>query len=88
MPRVQMRVDLLLLGVVLLHLFLCPYTKVEESFNLQATHDLLVYGPFHLDKYDHFEFPGVVPRTFLGPLLLALPAWPFHALLEALGAPR
>ena len=55
-----------LLGtVVLLHIFVSPYTKVEEGFPLHAAHDLL----FHrgdLAKYDHFEFPGVVPRSFLG----------------------
>ncbi|KAJ3948268.1 alpha-1,6- mannosyltransferase [Colletotrichum fioriniae] len=64
--------------LITLHLILAPDTKVEESFNIQATHDVLVYGtPTHdvaarlRATYDHFEFPGAVPRTFVGPVLLA-----------------
>lgn len=64
--------------VITLHLAAAPYTKVEESFNLQATHDILRYGIPTSDvaaslreEYDHFTFPGPVPRTFVGPVVLA-----------------
>jgi alpha-1,6-mannosyltransferase len=70
--------DALIPGLILVHLLAAPYTKVEESFNIQATHDVLVYGtPTSniYDKlsstYDHFTFPGAVPRTFVGPVVLA-----------------
>ncbi|KAK4205236.1 family 22 putative glycosyltransferase [Triangularia verruculosa] len=65
-------------ALILIHLIVAPYTKVEESFNIQATHDVLVYGTpsssIHSklsNTYDHFTFPGAVPRTFVGPVLLA-----------------
>ena len=43
----EMIYDGLLLIVVTLHVISTPYTKVEESFNLQACHDILKHGKDH-----------------------------------------
>ena len=62
--------------VIFIHLWAAPFTKIEESFNIEATHDLMTYG-FPKDyaeiasKYEHALYPGPVPRTFVGPVLLA-----------------
>jgi hypothetical protein len=37
------RQDLILLAVSIVYVVACPYTKVEESFNVQAVHDLLYH---------------------------------------------
>lgn len=46
---------------------------------MQAVHDILSYGvaPSALTRYDHQIFPGAVPRSFVGPLLLAALSYPF-----------
>lgn len=72
--------DWLVLLVVWAYVAAAPFNKVEESFNVQASHDLL----FHrgdVAAYDHLEFPGVVPRTFLGPLALLPATAPLRLLL-------
>jgi len=77
-----------LLASSLFGLIMCPYSKVEESFQLQATHDLYYHGIGYAVReqclrvwnnttsstilpYDHLQYPGVVPRTFTGPLVLS-----------------
>jgi alpha-1,6-mannosyltransferase len=75
--------------VILVHLFVSPYTKVEESFNIQAIHDILVHGiptknvdQFLTANFDHVSFPGSVPRTFAGALMLSGLSRPFLVFLR------
>ncbi|KAL2918419.1 Dol-P-Man:Man(7)GlcNAc(2)-PP-Dol alpha-1,6-mannosyltransferase [Polyrhizophydium stewartii] len=87
---------LLLAAALLAHLFVAPYTKVEESFHVQAAHDLIFHGPLATARFDHREFPGPVRRSFLGAAALwlstlpvTLPVLHFPALgLEPLVLPR
>ncbi|KAH9248359.1 hypothetical protein BASA81_014033 [Batrachochytrium salamandrivorans] len=78
---------LLLFQCVALHAWFSPYTKVEESFNVQATHDLLFHPTAVFNQtevqlhFDHVQFPGVVPRTFWGGLIVSTLARPMVGLV-------
>lgn len=76
-PRVvsELLWDGLLWLVMAGHVFLSPFTKVEESFNLQACHDSLLHGR-NIQQWDHLQFPGAVPRSFLGALVASWIAFP------------
>ena len=50
-------------------------------------HDLLHHGN-DIAKYDHNTFPGVVPRTFLGPLCVAIISFPLTSMVTLLGGSK
>ncbi|KAL6494141.1 hypothetical protein OROGR_032050 [Orobanche gracilis] len=79
--------DVLLGSIATFYVFMAPYTKVEESFNVQAMHDIL-YLRHHIEKYDHLEFPGVVPRTVIGALFVSILASPFVLVANLLEMPK
>ncbi len=73
---VEMLEELIVFVVGLMHVWFSPFSKVEESFNWQAAHYLLYFSR-NLTGYDHHEFPGSVPRTFLCILPVAFLSAPF-----------
>ncbi|KAK3144087.1 hypothetical protein QOZ80_4AG0308640 [Eleusine coracana subsp. coracana] len=79
--------DLLLGSIVAFYAVMAPYTKVEESFNVQAMHDIL-YHTYHIEKYDHLEFPGVVPRTFIGAFFVSIFSSPAVFMMRLLHVPK
>lgn len=84
MPNSLFLIKILFILVSLVHILYCPYNKVEESFNLQAIHDILIHKA-NINEYDHLKFPGVVPRTFLGALIIAIVSSPLAEFSKSLG---
>lgn len=50
--------DCILFFTGAIYVVFVPYTKVEESFNMQAVHDILFHGT-NLQMYDHLKYPGM-----------------------------
>lgn len=51
--------DMLLLASIGIGIAVAPFSKVEESFNMQAMHDLLLLR-LDVQAYDHLSFPGKI----------------------------
>jgi alpha-1,6-mannosyltransferase len=79
--------DLMFGSIAAFYAVMAPYTKVEESFNVQAMHDIL-YHTYHIEKYDHLEFPGVVPRTFIGAFVISILSSPAVLVMRLLHVPK
>nr|CAB3485301.1 unnamed protein product [Digitaria exilis] len=79
--------DIMLGSIAAFYAVMTPYTKVEESFNVQAMHDVL-YHTHRIEKYDHLEFPGVVPRTFIGAVVISIISSPAVFLMRLLHVPK
>jgi alpha-1,6-mannosyltransferase len=79
--------EIIYLLLIWFYVLLFPYTKVEESFNLQAIHDIMELKS-NIVLYDHLEFPGVVPRTFIGALVTGICSMPFYYIKVFLKLPK
>jgi alpha-1,6-mannosyltransferase len=71
---IQVSLDAALVLSTFAAALLAPYTKVEESFNVQAVHDIINVGLDRIELFDHVTFPGAVKRSSLGALFLSLPS--------------
>ena len=81
-PRpMSLVLNVLIFAVAWTHVLLAPYTKVEESFNLHAIHDLILHGG-HADALQKVKnglviisrllirpvlFPSLIIKSFLEP---------------------
>lgn len=80
--KIQLVLDIILFSSITLMLLISPYTKVEESFNVQALHDFINIGADRIELFDHTTFQGAVKRTCIGALFLSFPSIFIHNTME------
>lgn len=73
--------DLILYGVIVGHVLINPFTKVEETLHTNGMYDHL-YLMTDIQNYDHQEFPGVVTRSFICSIIVSATAYPFNFILR------
>jgi len=63
------RIDFLTIILSITLVLIAPYNKVEESFYTQGLYDMC-YNSENYQDFDHYNYPGVVPRSFIPTLTL------------------
>lgn len=58
--------------------------KIDLVFNSSYIYDFN-FIPF---QYDHLEFPGVVPRSFIGPIIVGVISKPIIVLFQSSGSTK
>ena len=76
--------DLAIIAYMVANVVLIPHTKIEEIFQVNNIYDH-IYLMDKIQDYDYIIFDGVVYRTFLSSIMIAVIDFPFKYLLPLLG---
>ena len=75
--------DILLIIYIVIDVVLVPHTKIEEIFQVNNIYDHLYLGS-DIKNYDYIIFDGVVYRTFLSSIIIAILDYPFYLFISYL----
>lgn len=77
-------VDIAVIAYIVASVVMIPHTKIEEIFQVNNIYDHLYLGS-KIEDYDFILFDGVVYRTFLSSLMIAIIDFPLKFVVHALG---